>query len=275
LFDYIQQEEEVVENEPSTATEEPLQEDIEVTRQKSQYGYFKSLLEKFDSETFKTPDYPKKCEKSNQPVALTTRQIADLSRTDYGIGDLPQLETSSPDGVFICPEYWCMTDNLPLRETQLVNSKCPVCNGKIQTNSRQNKFEYSVIKRPESSKYPRYINNYFSTTSGRELPCCFSTNKPKKLTGENLEDKFYILSELKNNLKELRLSFIPQYYIDTLQLEIFLDIAKEKKSDYYNLNSLVSKYKINKEKSHTAAGDTLMTKDLVLHHLNQINKLIK
>jgi len=219
LFDYIQQEEEVVENEPSTATEESLQEDIEVTRQKSQYGYFKSLLEKFDPETFKTPDYPKKCEKSNQPVALTTRQIADLSRTDYGIGDLPQLETSSPDGVFICPEYWCMTDNLPLRETQLINSKCPVCNGKIQTNSRQNKFEYSVIKRPESSKYPRYINNYFSTTSGRELPCCFSTNKPKKLTGENLEDKFYILSELKNNLKELRLSFIPQYYIDTLQLE--------------------------------------------------------
>lgn len=62
--------------------------------------------------------------------------------------------------------------------------------------------------------------------------------------------------------------------IDTRQLEIFLDLVKEKRSEYYNLGSLVNKYKISKEKAHTAAGDVLMTKDLILHHLELFNKLL-
>jgi DNA polymerase III epsilon subunit-like protein len=60
--------------------------------------------------------------------------------------------------------------------------------------------------------------------------------------------------------------------IDTRQIEIFSDVATNSKTEYYNLGYLVEKYKIGKEKAHTAAGDVLMTKDLVLHHLKKFGK---
>jgi hypothetical protein len=53
-------------------------------------------------------------------------------------------------------------------------------------------------------------------------------------------------------------------YIDTLQIEIFLDFCKGEQQEYYNLGNIIKKYGVKLDKAHTAAADTLATKDLFL-----------
>src|ERR1019366_5801292 len=60
--------------------------------------------------------------------------------------------------------------------------------------------------------------------------------------------------------------------LDTKQIALFLDIAMGTESQYYNLGSLVTKYGVKKEKSHAAAGDTKMTKDVLLKQFELVKK---
>lgn len=55
--------------------------------------------------------------------------------------------------------------------------------------------------------------------------------------------------------------------IDTIQTQLLLDLVKEEQAQYYNLSALVEKYKVKKEKSHTALGDTLMLKDVFIKQM--------
>ena len=59
-------------------------------------------------------------------------------------------------------------------------------------------------------------------------------------------------------------------YLDTIQIELFLDFADGKQENYYNLSSLVERYKIKKGKFHTAADDTLMLKDVFLSQVKRV-----
>jgi DNA polymerase III epsilon subunit-like protein len=54
------------------------------------------------------------------------------------------------------------------------------------------------------------------------------------------------------------------FVLDTRQIALFMDIATNKRNDYYNLGSLVEKYGVKKEKSHRSDSDTRMTKDVFL-----------
>ena len=98
----------------------------------------------------------------------------------------------------MCPPFWCMTDQIPLRETQLVPGDdgllhCPVCNGKVRPNDKVSTKEFSVIKR-ETSKgkrtpYPKFMKKRDG------VPCCYPSPS-KESVGRNLRaDETYILNE--------------------------------------------------------------------------------
>lgn len=54
------------------------------------------------------------------------------------------------------------------------------------------------------------------------------------------------------------------FALDTRQIQLFIDLVSGEKSEYYNLGSLVEKYKVKKEKAHSASTDTRMCKDVFL-----------
>lgn len=63
-------------------------------------------------------------------------------------------------------------------------------------------------------------------------------------------------------------------YLDTLQIELFLDFCKNEEQQYYNLGSIIKKYGVKLDKAHTAAADTLATKDLFLKQVEYVKKLV-
>lgn len=61
--------------------------------------------------------------------------------------------------------------------------------------------------------------------------------------------------------------------LDTMQLELILDLSKGKYEESYSLNSLIKRYNVKNEKAHTAASDTLATKNLFEQQLKMYSKL--
>jgi len=61
-------------------------------------------------------------------------------------------------------------------------------------------------------------------------------------------------------------------YLDTIQIELFLDYVDGKQNDFYNLSSLVERYKVKKEKSHKADSDTRMMRDVFLSQIKRARK---
>jgi hypothetical protein len=123
------------------------------------YNYFNSRLQKYDPETFDRSLYPSKCDKPKQVVALTPEDKARMG-ADYNYESAPESEKlEMTDATLVCPPYWCMRDEIPLREEQLVTGDdgelhCPVCNGKVRPNDSSDPTEYTVIKRDLAAKYP-------------------------------------------------------------------------------------------------------------------------
>lgn len=65
------------------------------------------------------------------------------------------------------------------------------------------------------------------------------------------------------------------FVIDTRQVALFLDLVEGTRHDYYNLGSLIKKYGIKNTKAHTAAADTLATKELFMSQLDYVQKKFK
>lgn len=51
-------------------------------------------------------------------------------------------------------------------------------------------------------------------------------------------------------------------YLDTMQIEFFLNLCENKMLEGYSLSNIIKKYGIKNDKSHTAASDTLATKQV-------------
>jgi hypothetical protein len=205
-------------------------------RQATTYNYFKSRLQKFDPQTFDPAGsaYPKKCEKNHQPIILSDAELKRLSGTEYDIktslDEEKKIEIENPDGIILCPEYWCMRDNIPLSDDQLIKEdgdiRCPMCKGKLQTNANDNPREYPLIKRETGFIYPGYVD-YKSPHNGKPMPCCFKKSRVKKNTSTEkaIEDKYYVLGREKA-AKVDRIAFLSDTIIHSLHIresyEIFI-----------------------------------------------------
>ena len=184
---------------------------------KTLYNYFNTRLQKFDPETYNTNhpeyEYPKKCEQKHQPVILSDDDLKRIKDTPYDprtYADEKQMMTIE-NGILICPQYWCMRDEIPLQETQLVDEdgfqRCPMCKGKVKEKVNQNPQEFTVIKRDKAFQYPKFTK-YKSPTNDKLMPCCYKT-PDSGVKKEVVEDKYYILGNTKVSVPPMRLAFIP------------------------------------------------------------------
>jgi len=225
LFDYLEGEE----DEPVKITEQIVTEPVtsKVKKQKTSYSYYLDRLEKFDPDTFvpKTKDfmYAKKCEHDHQPIILSEEELNKWKNTEYDpqtyLPDNQMIETQDPNGLIICPEYWCMNDQIPLIDEQLEEDNghlvCPVCGTKLRTSESQNQYDYALIKRKNNFVYPGY-KDFKSPVTGKYMPCCFQTPRKEKKTQP--DDKYYVIRENIYKLKELRIAFLTKPLVQALQL---------------------------------------------------------
>lgn len=222
LFGYLEQEEE-----PEVEKKEE-KEPKKKGKKSELWRYFYNRLIEYDPETFNPNGsrYPKECEKSYQPVVLTDADIERIKDTDYDprkyLSENQMLSLEDPNGIVTCPEYWCIRDEIPLRESQLIlvdgKEACPVCKGKIRSisDTKSDTSVYTVIKRPSAYSYPG-LKDYKSPTSGKNMPCCYKTPRTKKVVKEEKDEKYYVLGETKE-VKEFRLAYLPEKLIQSLQL---------------------------------------------------------
>lgn len=216
--------------EPVVDTSEPAPKtSLDVANQrKTTYNYFASRLRSFDPATFvPQADFARQCEKTIQPVVLMPADKKRLAEFESGKYDPIKnaeagklLDVSDPDGTMVCPEYWCTKDEIPLRSDQLVSEdgtlKCPVCRGKLETSTTSDPREFPLIKRKDGFVFPR--PKYKSPGNGKDLPCCYSTNRSKKIQKTEIKDKYYVFLDSKSPLPEFRLAKLDKKTIELLDL---------------------------------------------------------
>jgi len=177
-------------------------------------GYFNNRILKIDPNLI-DDDYTKKCEKLTQVVVLTP---ADQERIppEYNYSTAPENEKMKVDkGIAVCPQYWCMKDEIPLSEDQLVTDEegkhCPMCNGKVRITEKEDAREFTVIKRKLDFKYPDYKEPSGKSTSKKKVPCCYRKPAGKSAvlsTDETPTDDYYVLASGK--IPALRIAYLPE-----------------------------------------------------------------
>lgn len=64
-------------------------------------------------------------------------------------------------------------------------------------------------------------------------------------------------------------------FLDTMQIEFFLDLCKGTMSEGYSLNNLTKKYGLKNEKAHSAAADVKVTKEVLLKQIEFFTEKLK
>lgn len=187
------------------------------------FNYYTTRLRKVSPDTFDTP-YSKKCEPSRQVLMMTPEEQEKWRGTPYDPNAYPESEIlKTPGGVTICPDYWCMKDEIPLRKEQLRDGTCPVCGGKIRDpKSTESVNSAPVIARDTDYKYPRFLKDIVSSKNGQGMPCCYKQAKATQVLAapaDSPTDPFYILGELKR-LPPQRLAYLPEELAKRLRLNI-------------------------------------------------------
>lgn len=198
------------------------------------YNYFNARLQKFDPDTFDKTVHPSKCDKPKQVVALTAEE-RDKIGSDYNYDDAPDAEKlplQDPDAVAICPPYWCMRDEIPLRESQLKldddgELHCPVCSGKVRSNDTQDTTEYTVIKRDGSAKFPDFMK-VTSTINKRRIPCCYQKPRASSDVLTTKEDVSYVLDATSANVPARRMVYLSEEVASRLRVKTSYETSVKK-----------------------------------------------
>jgi hypothetical protein len=195
-----------------------------VSKTMGTYNYFNNRLQQFDAETFDKSVYPGKCDKPKQAVVLTDADKARIG-DEYNFSAVEEnekLELSDPAGTVICPPYWCMRDEIPLREDQLKLEEgelhCPVCSGKVRTSDNLDTIEFSVIKRDGTAKFPDYMKSV-STINKRKIPCCYQSQRSATEVISIKEDVTYVLDATTSSVPALRFAYIPSDLADRMEIK--------------------------------------------------------
>jgi len=192
------------------------------------HRYFVNRLQQFDPVTFKgdnVKEYSKHCDQGHQPSVLTDEELKSIVEEYDPRTYLEENQMMSTEkGLVFCPEYWCMYDRIPLRESQLIMKDgiltCPICGGKLQT-TKADPREFPVIRRLKGFVYPGMKTYTSSSGDVKNMPCCFKTPRTQKLKPTEKEDeKYYIVGETKTGLKQYRLAYLPQSLMNGLKLKL-------------------------------------------------------
>ncbi len=218
-----------------TPVEAPRPKKVKVTsRAQGTYNYFNSRLQKFDPATFDESFYPSKCDKKKQVIALTPEDKARMG-PEYDYSSAPSGETldlADPDATVICTPYWCMRDEIPLREDQLVEGDdgamhCPVCNGKVRETETADTLEFPVIQRDGDHKYPNFMKKH-STINDRKVPCCYKSPRAEAEVIAPKEDVTYVLDSTSANVPGLRMVYLSPELASRLQVKTTYETSVRK-----------------------------------------------
>jgi hypothetical protein len=184
-------------------------------------GYFNNRILKIDPDLIDN-EYTKKCEKLTQVVVLTKADQARIP-PEYNYSRAPENEKMKVDkGIAVCPQYWCMKDEIPLAEDQLVvdedGKHCPMCNGKVRVTDKEDAREFTVIKRKTEYKYPDYKEPSEKSSCKKKVPCCYrrpgnknlplSPSEPTDESPSAPTDDYYVLASGK--IPALRIAYLPE-----------------------------------------------------------------
>lgn len=87
---------------------------------------------------------------------------------------------------------------------------------------------------------------------------CSATNR--LLVGQNVDFDKQFLQELWKKVNSYEtFPFSDKYRLDTMQIELFMDLCKGIEGEGYSLNALSKKYGVKNEKAHTAHEDVKTT----------------
>jgi hypothetical protein len=198
------------------------------------YNYFNLRLQTFDPALFDKTVYPEKCEKGKQVVVLTEEDQARIP-PQYNYSDAPAeeilplpLTEGGPKGIAICPPFWCMTDNWPLREEQLETDEdgdkvCPKCRGKVRKTDKEDQVAYSVIARNPQTRYP-------DLTKTGNFPCCYKvprqpTALKSKKTKADTTDDTYVLDATRAPLPELRMGYLSDDLAEKIRVKTNYEVS--------------------------------------------------
>ena len=124
---------------------------------------------------------------------------------------------------YICAEYWCIRDNLPILPNEFEGTisrrrdengqpltkqpnSCPVCGGTVIETFSEPKQGETIVKRikPSSSKIQKYAGFLkILHPSGHALPCCFADPDSQTLPDDAKQPPFETEEEAKEKPKEL------------------------------------------------------------------------
>lgn len=218
------------EEEPAPAASRPERKLAVAPKKASTFSYFINRLQKFDSKTF-DKSYPGECERNRQVVVLTADQQDEMGDAyNYSNrADSEKLPLSDPDGLAICPPYWCIRDQIPLQppnsgpgsleEGDDGQLACPMCGGKVRTTDNDDRTEYTVIERKTAMIYPDFMKSV-SATNKRRLPCCYQSPRPDAtVIGVKREGKAYVLGLERSRLPAMRFAMLDSGLADKLRLK--------------------------------------------------------
>lgn len=94
------------------------------------------------------------------------------------------------------------------------------------------------------------------------------------LVGQNILgfDKGMLIEFWKKCNAEETFPFSNRFAIDTMQLQVILDIVSDNYCDNYSLRSLVERYGVKKEKAHRSENDVKMTRDVFFEQMKLLKK---
>jgi len=200
------------EPEPEPTTAAPVERKVKVADTKT-YSYLNKRLHKFDPVMF-DQGYPKLCEQKLQVLVIPKdRPQSEYDYRREEAGKILPLEK----GDAICPEFWCMKDEIPLRKDQLREDgeglHCPVCNGLIRKTNKEDTSTHTLFQRDSKMAFPR-----FKEANGKRVPCCYRKSKEVAAPAAPTEsDEYYIINT--GAVEGKRMAYIPEPIAMSLNIE--------------------------------------------------------
>lgn len=155
---------------------------------------------------------------------------------------------------------WCVK---PVNLDSIEKEALQVNNHKLE--DILHKTEEGKIRYKEASVVIPQIENWI-------MEDCYSPGE-RVFVGQNCNFDYQMLKSLwdRNNSEKTFPFGTRPLLIDTIQVELFLNLCKNEKNKFYNLSSLVEKYGVKKDKAHSADGDVRMTVDLLKKQISCFN----
>jgi DNA polymerase III epsilon subunit-like protein len=101
---------------------------------------------------------------------------------------------------------------------------------------------------------------------------CMVSNRV--LVGQNIMFDKMMLEQLWKKCNAFDSFPFGRRYLDTMQIQFFLDWCKNEMDESYSLSALIKRYGIKNDKAHTASADTKATKELFEKQVELFKKIL-